>query len=186
MDSIINVLSNKLLVDITVLGYSYVERDIRPNSKHPEVSYFQPNLQNLYLNFDDCYIRCSSIEQSALLKMLVIDDLAYDFVKGDNDVYSSSSLLDYFLPYGESGVKVTGIRCNLDQQCDLRQALVKSTELILSPHLSIFLDPTYIFGIAIGNDTRRKAWEAEQLRLGETYEVFEWTSLQPELVVTNL
>lgn len=146
-----NVLKEKVITDIISVGFVDIENDI---------AQFYPNPQWLYFEFDDYYIEFESIEQFSKLKIRFSDSINYSYEIDEDMVKAKSSIIDVVLISSMMlGNDINEI-CfsNIDFEDD-EFIICDALKLILSNGQIIFLDPSFLFGIAIGKEDQEAFWK---------------------------
>lgn len=146
-----NLLKEKIITDIISVGFVDIENDI---------AQFYANPQWLYFEFDDYYIEFESIEQFSKLKIRFSDNINYSYEIDEDMVKAKSSIIDVVLISSMMlGNDINEI-CFVNINCEDDEFLIcDALKLILSNGQIIFLDPSFLFGIAIGKEDQEDFWK---------------------------
>lgn len=146
-----NLLKEKVITDIISVGFVDIENDI---------AQFYSNPQWLYFEFDDYYIEFESIEQFSKLKIQFLDSINYSYEIDKDMVKAKSSIIDLVLISSMvSGNNINEI-CFVNINSEEDEFIVcDALKLILSNGQIIFLDPSFLFGIAIGKEDQEEFWK---------------------------
>lgn len=146
-----NLLKEKVITDIISVGFVDIENDI---------AQFYSNPRWLYFEFDDYYIEFESIEQFSKLKIQFSDSINYSYEIDEDMVKAKSSIIDLVLISSiVSGNNINEI-CFVNINSEEDEFIVcDALKLILSNGQIIFLDPSFLFGIAIGKEDQEEFWK---------------------------
>ena len=142
------------LQDILISGFLNVYQE--------DVKRFHPQLSNIYLQFGEKkLIKCSSINQFESIKLTIVEQIDFEF---DMECYRelcfcSISELNLKTPYWERYVK--SIHFFLNENSNPENSIFACIGISLYNDNYLFLDPTHIFGIQIGDYESQLEWKKE-------------------------
>lgn len=167
---IIEVFRSKRLSNLLVPGFV---------DEFGAVKRFHPMLENVYFEFDDQLLRCSSIDQYWNLQLELVKEISCEFEIDEDDEFCISSISELVLkyPYGQN--YVIGLRVFLSEESRLDEGIVKCAGFeIQCPESertgddSIFLDPQNPFGIQIDKKDLELEWR--RMNVGSGYQERFW------------
>ena len=146
-----NILKSNPITNIFIVGYI----DSDSNLKRFNVIQVE-----LYLEFKDFLLRCSSVNQYSKLKIDIVDEISYvfDWQIEEEDEFCYCSISDMYLsdPYGTN--MISSAEFLLDDECNIDDGLVQCARLSIGDKDYLFLDPTHTFGIQINKQTSMSEW----------------------------
>jgi hypothetical protein len=152
INQILNLFQSHSLTNILVLGY--IDND-------DKIKRFNIIEKDIYLEFGEALLLCSSVNQYDQLKMNVVDKISpeLDFEIEEDDELCVCSLYNMYLfdPYGTN--RITSAEFLLDKNSNLEQGLVKCLGLRIGESKDyLFIDPTHTFGIQVNGKRSIEEW----------------------------
>lgn len=140
----------KTITDIISVGYTDKENDV--------VTY-HPNLNIIYIELGNTYIKFTSVEQYSKLKVEFVEKIDYVFgfeIEEDME-YANSSMIDIVLVGRDMlGNSIHHIVYYEKEEKDTEEICCRACEIVLDNGQLIFLDPSFLCGISIGGNEKKK------------------------------
>lgn len=143
-------IKDKELIDIILVGFV----DINDGETQ-----FYPDLRFMYFEFPSGLIEFESVEQYSKLKLRIQKSIRYNFEIDEDMVKGKSSIGDIVLEDSMDSRNIIKdlVFYNLEYKCS--ELICDALEIILINEQTIFLDPSYFFGINIGGIRQKERWE---------------------------
>ena len=115
-----------------------------------------------------------SVEQYSRIKMKITDEISYDYEIDEDMTRARSSVSEIILndTMSEGNIMEQIIFYNLDEQQNKDELICDAIEITLVNGQTLFLDPSYYFGINIGGNRQKELWklnyQGEQEDIRET------------------
>jgi hypothetical protein len=156
-----NVLRQRCVTDVLVPGW--IDRDDVP------VTVFRPQPLVVHVLLDEGALRLESVGQYDQLAVRVVDSVSLDGVElldrvkeETEDEVAHASWGEQFLGNSWSRLRCTTVRPYTDAGSNPAQGVIKCLALELESRYWLFFDPTWTFGIRIGNAEDMRRWEREK------------------------
>ena len=166
MEKLRHLFASEMISDVIVTGF--VDRD-------DPVQSFHPMLQCVYVRFESCYLRCSSINQW-FLQLEIVSEIApsFDVEAIEADEYCIASIWSAFVFNSHLEHKITSFHCLLDKDCKLEDGKVKTGGFCLEHGETLFFDPSSLEGICIGSKEQVYKWTSMLHYPMENYKEEKW------------
>ena len=152
-DSVASLFQRDFISDVLVTGY--VDRS-------EDLPQFRPVPDTVYLQLGHGFIRMDAIGQYDQLKLSRVDAIALeDVLVDEDDEPAVGSYGQLFLTFGSTEPRCTALRYWTDERSDPAAAVVKCLELEIDEVDTVFVDPTWHFGIHLGTAERRRRWQRD-------------------------
>lgn len=156
---------NNPIEDIYVVGFTDIEDGIME---------FYSDLERMYFEMSYKYFAFESVEQYSRIKMKITDEISYDYEIDEDMTRARSSVSEIILndTMSEGNIMEQIIFYNLDEQQNKDELICDAIEITLVNGQTLFLDPSYYFGINIGGNRQKELWklnyQGEQEDIRET------------------
>jgi len=156
-----DVLRQRYVTDVLIPGW--IERDEEP------VPMFRPQPVVVHVLLDEGALRLESVGQYDQLAVRVVDSVTVDGVELFERVKEETEDEIAFASHGEqlfgdswSRLRCTTVRPYTDAGSNPAEGVIKCLALELESRYWLFFDPTWTFGIRIGNAEDMRRWEREK------------------------
>lgn len=156
-----DVLRRRHVTDVLVPGW--IERE------EGQVPEFRPQPLVVHVLLDEGALRLESVGRYDQLAVRVVDSVTVDGVELFERVKEETEDEIAFASWGEqlfgdgwSRLRCTTVRPFTDAGSNPEESLVKCLALELESRYWLFFDPTWTFGIRIGNAEDMRRWEREK------------------------
>lgn len=149
IESLKKITKGHNIEDIYLTGFVDVEDGI---------AQFCHDLRFVYFEINSKYIKFESINQFSKLQLKIVDFIEYDFEIDEDMIRAKSSVGEIILndTMANGNDIDTIIFYNLEVQEEL---ICDAVEIKLVNEQVIFLDPSYYFGINIGEKEQKQIWK---------------------------
>ncbi|MGW1889687.1 hypothetical protein ACWCP6_05400 [Streptomyces sp. NPDC002004] len=157
------------MTDVVVPGW--VDRD-------DAIPQFRPQPIVVYLLLDEGVLKLASVGQYDQLAVSHEDSIRLDGIDLFDDAEDEvivSSCGEQIFGDGWDGLRCTGIRYFSDAGSSLVEGVVKCLGIELESRYWIFFDPTWAFGIKIGNGEDLRRWKQENTKAPSSVTEHVWT-----------
>ncbi len=178
MNQIINLLQSHPLTDILSVGYINSDDTIKK---------FHIIEEDVYLEFGNSLLRCSSVNQYDKLRMKIVNQIEFDFdfELEEDDEFCVCSVFNIYLfdPYGTN--QITSAEFLVDERCNIEEGIVKCAKFNIGIKDELFLDPTHTFGMKINENRTIKEW-IEKKAYGESeYSELVWNGNSDKMEIRH-
>lgn len=156
-----DVLRRRYVTDILVSGL--IDRDEEP------IPVFRPQPLVVHVVLDDGALRLESVGQYDQLAVRVVDSVSLDGVElfehikeETDDEVAHASWGEQLFGDGWTRLRCTTVRPYTDAGSNPAESILKCLALELESRYWLFFDPTWPFGIRIGNAEDMRRWERER------------------------
>ena len=138
------------LVDIILVGFTELNND---------ETQFYPDLRFMYFMFTSGLIKFESVDQYSKLKLSISDSIQYNFEVDEDMLKGKSSIGDIILEDTMDSGNIIKDLVFYNLECKGSEIICDALEIILINKQTIFLDPSYFFGINIGGIRQKERWK---------------------------
>ena len=138
------------LVDIILVGFTELNND---------ETLFYPDLRFMYFMFTSGLIKFESVDQYSKLKLSISDSIQYNFEVDEDMLKGKSSIGDIILEDTMDSGNIIKDLVFYNLECKGGEIICDALEIILINKQTIFLDPSYFFGINIGGIRQKERWK---------------------------
>ncbi|MCR5835891.1 MAG: hypothetical protein K6G88_05245 [Lachnospiraceae bacterium] len=151
IEQIINDAKNKCIDDIIMVGFIDID----------EIAQFYSDKRFLYFQIGEIYIEFASIEQFSRLRIRTCDEIPFDYEIDEDMIRGKTSIAELILNDSMSiGNSITSASI---YDLDRKNYTCAALELILENGQILFLDPSFYFGINIGDNRQKDIWKDNYL-----------------------
>lgn len=143
-------IKNMELVDIILVGSMELNN---------EGTQFYPDLRFMYFVFTSGLIEFESVEQYSKLKLSISESIRYEFEIDEDMVKAKTSISDIVLEDTMDSGNIIKDLVFYNLECKGSEIICDALEIILINEQTIFLDPSYYFGINIGGIRQKERWK---------------------------
>lgn len=165
IDEIINVLKSHSITDIFIVGFIDNSDDLKE---------FYPKPTDVYLEFGNTLLRCSSVNQYDKLRMAVVEKIEFDFEIEEDCEFCFCRVSNMYLSASYGTNKITSAQFLLDDESNLDEGMVKCARLSIDNGDYLFLDPTHTFGLQINGKRSIIEWIEKNAYGTPKYSEFVW------------
>jgi hypothetical protein len=121
---------------------------------------FYPDLRFMYFKFTSGFIEFESIEQYSKLKLRITNAIQYNFEVDEDMIRGKSSISEIVLEDTMDSNNIIKDLVFYNLECKCNEIICDAMEIILLNGQTIFLDPSYYFGVNIGGMRQKERWES--------------------------
>ena len=172
INQIINIFQSHPLTDMLIVGYIDSDKTRKQ---------FHTIQEDLYLEFGNSFLRCSSVNQYDKLRMKIVNQIEFDFELEEDDEFCVCSVFNMYLfdPYGTN--QITSAEFLVNDRCNIEEGIVKCAKFNIGIKDELFLDPTHTFGIQINGNRTIKEWIDKRDYIESEYSQLVWNGSGNEL-----
>jgi hypothetical protein len=142
-------LKNKNITDIVRVGFIDIEDNIAEMTIMNEY---------MFIEFDDIFLKLTSVEQYSRLKIELSDNLSFDFEIDEDMIKSKVSVDTIMLDDTMADNRIDFLELYTSSTIDDNQLICDAISIHLVCNQEIFIDPSFYFGLNVGGINQKKKW----------------------------